>query len=90
MVEVILLQLQDLTGQSLSEVDHRTTAEGIEVYSISEVFADRDIGVDSLGFAQAHLTHFVDEIFIRDDMAGTPDLEVALLIQVDDDGEGIV
>ena len=34
--------------------------------------------------------HRVGDLLVGDDVAGTPDLEVPLLLEVDDDGEGVI
>ena len=90
MVEVLLLELEDLACQGLTQVDHRTTAEGIEVYSIDKVLTDGDVWIDTLGFAQRNFAHFVHEVIVSDDVARAPNLEVALLLDVDDNVKGIV
>ena len=64
--------------------------EGVEVDCIDEVLADGDLWVEALGFAQGHLTHLIDEVLIGDDVTRTPNLEVTLLLDVDDDVKGIV
>jgi hypothetical protein len=89
-VEVLLLQLEDLACQGLTQVDDCTATEGVEVDCINEVLADRDLRVEALGFAQGHLTHLIDEVLIGDDVTRAPDLEVTLLLDVDDDVKGIV
>ena len=85
-----LLELEDLACQGLTQVDHRTTAEGIEVYSIDKVLTDSDVWVDTLGFAQRHFAYFIHEVIVSDHVARAPNLKVALLLDVDDDVEGVV
>ena len=83
LIERIMLKLQDLRSQRLTQVQNSATAELLEVHLLTHFLAYLIVGLNLLGFAQRYLLVLILHLAVGYYYAVTVNLKVTL-IRVDD------